>query len=311
MLVLDTTTKSIKVAMSAAAATTNPDFVSTYADNDGTTFVEGASDGTLNGTTSVTLVASPAASTRRTIKSIYIENKDTSPVTITVSYNNNGTLRTIAKVTLAVGDTWSTDGTTDTNGNFKTIASATGITSLGSIQVFTSSGTYTKPAALVRAKITVIGAGGGGGYGGGGGGGGAAIRLMDASSISATVSVTIGTGGTSANPGNTGGTSSFGGYCSATGGSGGRYAGGVYPGRGGNGTGGTINLEGQGAGGIIGLTGGCSFMGGGGPGPDTDGTYSHGGSGGNYGGGGGGSYGTSDYGGSGANGVVMVEEFYS
>ena len=126
MLVLDTTTKTITVAMSGAPATTNPDFVTAYSDDNGTTFVEGSSDGTLNGTSQVTLVSAPAASTRRLIKTIYIENKDTAPVTLTITLNNNGTLRNIAKVTLAVGDTWSTDGTTDTNGSMKT----TGISGL-------------------------------------------------------------------------------------------------------------------------------------------------------------------------------------
>jgi hypothetical protein len=120
MLVLDTTTKTITVAMSGAPATTNPDFVTAYSDDNGTTFVEGSNDGALNGTSQVTLVSAPAASTRRLIKTIYIENKDTSPVTLTITLNNNGTLRNIAKITLAVGDTWSTDGTTDTNGNMKT-----------------------------------------------------------------------------------------------------------------------------------------------------------------------------------------------
>jgi hypothetical protein len=118
-LVLDTTTKTIQAVMSGAAATTNPDFVATYADNNGTTFTEIANDGALNDTTPVTLISAPAASTRRVIKQIFIENKDTAVVTVTVSYNNNGTLRTIAKVTLNVGDTWTTDGTFDTYGNLK------------------------------------------------------------------------------------------------------------------------------------------------------------------------------------------------
>jgi len=121
ILILDATTKSIVVAMSGAAATTNPDFTAAWADNDGSTFTEGATDGALNGTNSVTLVAAPASSTRRTIKTITIENKDTAAVTLTISYNNNSTLRTIAKVTLQVGDTWTTDGTFDTNGNLKTV----------------------------------------------------------------------------------------------------------------------------------------------------------------------------------------------
>jgi hypothetical protein len=121
MLVLDTTSKTITVAMTGAPATTNPSFVTAYSDDNGTTFVEGSSDGQLNGTTQVTMVAAPAASTRRLIKSIFIENNDTAPVTIIVTLNNSGTLRNIQKMTLAVGDNWSIDGVFDTNGNAKTI----------------------------------------------------------------------------------------------------------------------------------------------------------------------------------------------
>jgi hypothetical protein len=129
MLVLDATNKSITVTMATSATTTNPDFVAAWSDDTGTSFTEGASDGALNGSSQVTLVASPAASTRRLIKSIYIENRDTVANTITVTYNNGGTLRNISKVTLQVGDTWSTDGTTDTNGNLKTIQSPVSLTS--------------------------------------------------------------------------------------------------------------------------------------------------------------------------------------
>ena len=119
MLVLDATTKSITVAMATTATTTNPSYVTTYSDDTGSAFTEGSSDGALNGSTQVTLVASPSASTRRLIKTIYIQNGDTVANTITVTFNDNGTLRTIAKVTLQVNDTWSTDGTTDSSGALK------------------------------------------------------------------------------------------------------------------------------------------------------------------------------------------------
>ncbi|MES2006897.1 MAG: collagen-like protein [Patescibacteria group bacterium] len=122
-LVLDATNKTIKAAMSGAAATTNPDFVATWADDTGSSFTEGSTDGALNGASDVTLVASPASSTRRVIKSISIENKDTAPVTITVKYDNNGTQRNIAVFTLAVGSTWTLDGVYDTNGNLLTSGS--------------------------------------------------------------------------------------------------------------------------------------------------------------------------------------------
>lgn len=118
-IILDSTLKTLKVNMSGAAATTNPDFVVAYADNNGSSFSEGSNDGALNGTTDVTVAAAPASGYRRVIKSVFIENKDTAAVTITVKYDNNGTQRTIAKVTLQVGDTWTTDGSYDTSGSLK------------------------------------------------------------------------------------------------------------------------------------------------------------------------------------------------
>lgn len=125
-LVLDSTTKTIKAVMSGAAATSNPEFVVSWADSTSSSLTEGSTDGALNGTTPVTLVAAPASSTRRVIKSISIQNKDSASVTLTITYDNNGTARQLAKVTLAQNDTWTTDGVYDTNGNLKTSASGSG-----------------------------------------------------------------------------------------------------------------------------------------------------------------------------------------
>jgi len=154
MFILNATTKSIVATMSGAAATTNPDFTAAWADNDGTTFTEGSSDGALNGTSQVTVVAAPAASTRRTIKSITIENRDTAAVTVTLSYNNNSTLRTIAVVTLAVGDTWTLNGTFDTAGALKqtlgTVNLATQVT--GTLPV-ANGGTGSGTAAGARTNL--------------------------------------------------------------------------------------------------------------------------------------------------------------
>jgi len=122
LLILDSTTKSIKAVMSGPAATNNPEFTVAFADSTATTFTQGAADGAFNGTSVITLVAAPAASTQRVVKSITIENQDTAPVTITIDYDNNGTARTLFVVTLQVGDTWTTDGTFDTNGSLKTVA---------------------------------------------------------------------------------------------------------------------------------------------------------------------------------------------
>jgi hypothetical protein len=123
-LVLDGTAISIQVAMSTSAATTNPTFVATYADNAGSGITEGATDGALNGSTDVSVVPAPTGSNRRVVKDITIFNGDTAAVTLFVKYDNNATQRTIAKVTLAVGDTWTTDGVFDSNGNLKTVIGA-------------------------------------------------------------------------------------------------------------------------------------------------------------------------------------------
>jgi hypothetical protein len=90
-------------------------------------------------------------------------------------------------------------------------------------QVFTESGTWTKPSNLSADAIVVVemwGGGGGGGRqssssgGGGGGGGGFATETILASSLGSTVAVTVGAGGAGAtvsgNAGAAGGSSSFG-----------------------------------------------------------------------------------------------------
>ena len=143
-----------------------------------------------------------------------------------------------------------TDGT---NVSFAAVTQAFG---LQSQQVFTSSGTYTKPSGINTIKVYVTGGGGGGGghgassdMGSGGGAGGTAIEIIDVSSLSSTVAVTIGSGGAGASGssnGSAGGTSSFGSYCSATGGGGGDHGnnGAGVGGNGGVGSGGDINITG-------------------------------------------------------------------
>lgn len=199
-----------------------------------------------------------------------------------------------------------------------------------SVQVYTSTGanTWTKPAGIKRAKVTVVAGGGNGAnvggagagqvtIGGGGAGAGTSIKTIEAASLGATETATVG----AAN-----GSSSFGTHCSATGGANGTAGGtGAYSASagslGGVGTGGDINIRGgsgyPGYGDAVNVNvmsggGGTSYLGGGAPAlvaATGNGTAA-----GTYGGGGSGaiSYNGSGAanGGAGAPGIIIVEELF-
>ena len=196
------------------------------------------------------------------------------------------------------------------------------------MNAYASPTTWSKPAGLKAVKVTVVGAGGNGGNSpaatgaGGGGGGGSSIRYIDAPAIPGPVAVTAGAG-----------TNSFGAFCSATAGAvgGATSANDASGGAGGAGSGGTFNMSGGGgtSGYIVNIPaspapvnrviaggGGSSILGGGAQALDQTTNQSPGIPGGNYGGGGGGSIRVSfpgptvTAGGTGAPGIVIVEEFY-
>ena len=106
MLILDSTTKTVKLNLTAAITTTNPDFTVGYVDVSSSGMAEGANDGAATGVTDVTIVSAPAASTRRIVKYITVYNKDTAAVTFNLKYDNNGVQRQVAKITLQPGSTW-------------------------------------------------------------------------------------------------------------------------------------------------------------------------------------------------------------
>lgn len=135
---------------------------------------------------------------------------------------------------------------------------------IGQVQFFSNSGTWNVPPGIAKVRVRMWGGGGGytahGTYYGAGGGGGFAIKtIYDLTGVT-SVAVIVGNGGTRETSGTTlrfAGTSSFGSYCSATGGA---TNGGVASSNiGGTGIGGDINTSGG-----LGWWGSTSDVGGGG-----------------------------------------------
>ena len=131
-MILDTTSKSVELVLGAAHATTAPVWGVEYVDHTSSAIALPASgDGVANGTTPVTIVAAPAASTSRQVLSVTVYNADTIAQTATVSLNNSSTLRTRHKATLQPGDvlTWTPGrgwAVLDSSGNVRTIATPAG-----------------------------------------------------------------------------------------------------------------------------------------------------------------------------------------
>lgn len=186
-----------------------------------------------------------------------------------------------------------------------------------SVQTFTQSSTWVKPAGISKVLVRLVGGGGGGsGHGEAAGAGGYSEKLIDVSGIT-SVSVTVGSGSSSpsyySGNGGAGTTTSFGTYLSASGGQGAnssyQHCGGLP----GVGTGGDFNIYGGGGTGHYGYTGigGTSHFGGqGATGHPQGGNYSH-----NHqshcapGSGGGAGWRSSYQGARGGDGIVVVYEY--
>lgn len=104
MLILDATTKSLEIKLAGAVAANQLPVTAHYTDITTALYMPGSSDAESNGTTAVTIVAAPGASTQRHVESISVYNADTAAVTVTIQLNNNSTLRIITKVTLQAAE---------------------------------------------------------------------------------------------------------------------------------------------------------------------------------------------------------------
>lgn len=113
MIILDATTKTLEVVLAGIITTNQLPVVVSYVDEDATTHQLsslGESDTATNSATPVTVLAAPASNHTRTVKSLTIFNSDTATATVTLRYNNNGTIRIITTIIMSVGDTLEYEG---------------------------------------------------------------------------------------------------------------------------------------------------------------------------------------------------------
>lgn len=121
--VLDGTNKSIQVT--AATNNAQVDYVATWADSTPASFTEGSSDGIITGTAAVNIVSAPASNTRRVIKGLTLYNRGAAAESVTISYNNNSSIRHITTVVLGAGQFWSLDDAVTTTATVTSAASVT------------------------------------------------------------------------------------------------------------------------------------------------------------------------------------------
>lgn len=103
-MIILTNNQTIEVVLGGAITTAQPHLYASFVDLDnGELTVPSPTTGLTNSTTPVTWVNDPAAGARQ-VKYLSLYNADTVNVVVTVSINDNGTLRTLLVDTLAAGE---------------------------------------------------------------------------------------------------------------------------------------------------------------------------------------------------------------
>lgn len=103
MLILTQTTDSLQVVLSASATTQAQCFVS-YRNTTSSAITPLRTVTNTNNTTAVTLVSSPSASNQRVVDYVSIYNANSSDITPTILFNDNGTTYPLFSATIAPGE---------------------------------------------------------------------------------------------------------------------------------------------------------------------------------------------------------------
>jgi len=103
-MLLNTVNKSIVIKLGGAVVSNELPVVTFWADHTTTTLTPGSTDTLTNGAAAVTIVAAPAVSTQRQVKTISVYNADTISATVTICFRNVGTDSNVFKATIAPGE---------------------------------------------------------------------------------------------------------------------------------------------------------------------------------------------------------------
>lgn len=156
-MILDTTSKTLEVILAAVKTANDCEIFADWVDTQsGATFVPGSTLSLSNGTTAVTAVAAPAASTQRQIKSFSFYNADTANVALTVRIFDGAARKRIYVLTIAPGA--ALFYSQERGWQPPSVGLAPTMTKLFTV----GSGNYTPPSGCTRIEVEFKGGGGGG-----------------------------------------------------------------------------------------------------------------------------------------------------
>lgn len=143
MIILTNTTDKVQVILDGAVTTNQLKCFSSYRDTTTTTITPLRNALTTNGVTAVDLIPSPASSTQRIIDYISVYNTDTVNASVTIRFNDNGTIYELFKTTLSTGEKI----------EFQEGAGFRVLTNAGSIRTSINQGNNTITSSLIAATL--------------------------------------------------------------------------------------------------------------------------------------------------------------
>ena len=108
-IALTNNTRKLQIVLAGAVATNQLPVTASFSDAASTAYQTirasgGSQLSNTNGATAVDIVSAPRAGYIRTVTDISVRNNDTAVATVTIRYNDNGTLYKIIQTDLAVSD---------------------------------------------------------------------------------------------------------------------------------------------------------------------------------------------------------------